>query len=56
MVLDEHRDGDEIVSLEGIEFVYDKDEKGLFNQTAIDYRDSWYGVGFVLCSPTSEPC
>ncbi len=56
MVLDEPREEDEIVHLQGIEFVYNKHEKDLFNQTFIDYRDSWYGEGFVVSSPASEPC
>ncbi len=56
MVLDEPREEDEIVHLQGIEFVYNKHEKDLFNQTLIDYNDSWYGERFVVCSPTSEPC
>lgn len=57
MVLDGPRNAnDEIVRFQGIDFVYDRREKELFDQTFIDYRDSWYGVGFVLCSPTSEPC
>ena len=56
MVLDEPREGDEKVHLQGIDFVYDAREKALLNQTVIDYRDSWYGEGFVVCSPASEPC
>ena len=56
MVLDEPRDEDEIVYSQGFEFVYDKNEKELLDQTFIDYRDSWYGEGFVVCSPKSEPC
>jgi Fe-S cluster assembly iron-binding protein IscA len=56
MVLDEPREEDEIVHLQGFEFVYNKDEEDLFNQTLIDYKDSWYGEGFTVCSPTSEPC
>ncbi len=56
MVLDEPREDDEIVNSEGFEFVYNKDEKDLFNQTLIDYKDSWYGEGFTVCSPASEPC
>ena len=56
MVLDEPGEEDEIVHVEGIEFYYNKDEKDLLNQTFIDYRDSWYGEGFTVCSPASEPC
>ena len=56
MVLDEPREGDEVVHLEGIEFVYDKNEKDLLDQTVIDFKDSWYGEGFTVCSPASEPC
>jgi Fe-S cluster assembly iron-binding protein IscA len=56
MVLDEPREEDEIVHLEGIEFVYNKDEKDLLDQTVIDYKDSWYGEGFAVSSPASEPC
>jgi Fe-S cluster assembly iron-binding protein IscA len=56
MVLDEPREEDEIVHLEGIKFVYNKHEKDLFNQTLIDYKDFWYGEGFAVCSPASEPC
>jgi Fe-S cluster assembly iron-binding protein IscA len=56
MVLDEPKDEDEIVHLEGIKFAYDKEEKDLFHQTLIDYKDSWYGEGFTVCSPLSEPC
>lgn len=56
MVLDEPRDGDETVNSQGIEFVYKMHERDLFEQTFIDYRDSWYGIGFVVCSPRSEPC
>ena len=56
MVLDEPREEDESVHLQGIDFFYDRHEEALFNQTAIDYKDSWYGEGFVLCSPASEPC
>jgi Fe-S cluster assembly iron-binding protein IscA len=55
MVLDEPRAEDETVNLQGIDFVYNRQESELFNQTFIDYRDSWYGEGFVLCSPLSEP-
>jgi Fe-S cluster assembly iron-binding protein IscA len=56
MVLDEPREEDEVVQRNGINFVYHKQEQDLFHQTAIDYKDSWYGEGFVLCSPASEPC
>ncbi|MDA8137949.1 MAG: hypothetical protein M0036_04775 [Desulfobacteraceae bacterium] len=42
--------------LNGIDFVYDRREEELLHQTAIDYKDSWYGEGFVICSPASEPC
>jgi Fe-S cluster assembly iron-binding protein IscA len=56
MVLDEPRKEDEIVHIQGIDVVYDGNEKALFDQTVIDYRDSWYGEGFVVCSPASEPC
>ena len=56
MVLDEPREGDEMVHLHGIEFVYDIRDKDLLNQTSIDYKDAWYGEGFVVCSPQSEPC
>jgi Fe-S cluster assembly iron-binding protein IscA len=56
MVLDEPREEDEIVHLQGFEFVYNKDEEDLFNQTSIDYKDSWYGEGFTVCSPNPEPC
>lgn len=56
MVLDEPREEDETVHLQGIAFVYDRAEEALFDRTVIDYKDSWYGEGFVLCSPQSEPC
>lgn len=56
MVLDEPREEDEIVHAEGFEFVYDEQEKDLLNQAVIDYKDSWYGEGFTVCSPVSEPC
>jgi Fe-S cluster assembly iron-binding protein IscA len=56
MVLDEPRKDDEVVNFKGIHFVYQRHEKDLFNQTFIDYKDSWYGEGFVICSPASEPC
>ncbi len=56
MVLDGHRDGDASVHLQGIDFVYDKHEKALFDQTVIDYKENWFGQGFTVCSPTSEPC
>jgi Fe-S cluster assembly iron-binding protein IscA len=56
MVLDGPREEDGIVHVQGVAFVYDRHERALFDQTAIDYRDSWYGEGFVLCSPQSEPC
>jgi len=44
------------VHLEGFEFVYNKHEKDLFDQTLIDYKESWYGEGFTVSSPLSEPC
>lgn len=56
MVLDEPKEEDEIMDLEGFAFVYDKNDKDLLNQTTIDYKDSWYGEGFTVCSPASEPC
>ena len=56
MVLDEPREDDEIAHIEDFEFVYSKHEKELFDQTLIDYKDSWYGEGFTVCSPASEPC
>ena len=56
MVLDVPREEDEIVHLQGFEFVYNKQEKNLLNKTVIDYKDSWYGEGFTVCSPASEPC
>ncbi len=56
MVLDEPREEDETVQAEGFTFVYDRREKDLFHQTVIDYKDSWYGEGFTVCSPASEPC
>lgn len=55
MVLDESRQGDETVHVEGIDFVYEKNKIDLFDKTHIDFTDSWYGEGFVLSSPTSEP-
>jgi Fe-S cluster assembly iron-binding protein IscA len=56
MVLDEPRKDDEVIHCKGLQIVYDKQEKDLFEHTLIDYKDSWYGVGFVICSPASEPC
>jgi Fe-S cluster assembly iron-binding protein IscA len=56
MVLDVPGEEDEIAHVQGIEFVYNKYDKDLLNQTLIDYKDSWYGEGFVVCSPASEPC
>lgn len=56
MVLDEPRTNDEVVHCKGIEIVYQTHDKALFDNTLIDFKDSWYGEGFVLCSPTSEPC
>lgn len=56
MVLDELRETDEALHVNGLHFVYNKHEKGLFDQTFIDYKDFWYGKGFVICSPASEPC
>lgn len=56
MVLDEPREDDERAHAGGFEFVYSRDEKDLFHQTLIDYKDSWYGEGFTVCSPLSEPC
>jgi Fe-S cluster assembly iron-binding protein IscA len=56
MVLDGPREEDEAVHVQGIDFFYPKAEKDLFDHTFIDYRDSWYGEGFVVCSPASEPC
>jgi len=55
MVLDEPREEDESVHLQGIDFIYDINDKKLLNQTVIDFRDSWYGEGFVVWSPASEP-
>jgi Fe-S cluster assembly iron-binding protein IscA len=56
LVLDEPKEQDEIVHLEGFTFAYDKQEEDLLNKTLIDYKDSWYGEGFTVCSPQSEPC
>jgi Fe-S cluster assembly iron-binding protein IscA len=56
MVLDEPGKEDEVVLLEGISFVYHRNDEGLLNHSYIDYKDSWYGEGFVICSPASEPC
>jgi Fe-S cluster assembly iron-binding protein IscA len=56
MVLDEPRKYDEIIHYNGIEIVYPTQEKDLFDHTFIDFKDSWYGEGFVICSPSSEPC
>lgn len=56
MVLDVPREDDEVMHLQGIHFVYNRHEKDLLDHTSIDYRDSWYGEGFVICSPASEPC
>lgn len=56
MVLDEPRDGDGIVHTGGFEFVYSTRDQALLNETLIDFKDSWYGEGFTVCSPTSEPC
>ena len=56
MVLDEPREGDESVHVQGIDFVYDRRDREFLDQTVIDYKDSWYGDGFVACSPASEPC
>jgi Fe-S cluster assembly iron-binding protein IscA len=56
MVLDEPREGDEIVHVDGLTFVYRPDDRDLLQQTVIDYKDSWYGEGFTVCSPRSEPC
>lgn len=56
MVLDEPREGDESVRVHGIDFVYDKQDEDILNQTVVDYKDFWFGEGFSVCSPTSEPC
>ena len=56
MVLDEPGTEDQTVHLRGIDFIYNKDDTALLDQTFIDYRDSWYGIGFVIYSPASEPC
>jgi|GEM_PF-2623265 Fe-S cluster assembly iron-binding protein IscA len=54
MVPDKPREKDEIVQLQSIEFVYNTHRNKLFDQTVIDYKDSWYGEEFVVCSPASE--
>ncbi len=56
MVLDEPMEGDETVHLKGIDFVYDRRDKDILNQTVIDFKDSWIGERFEICSPASEPC
>mgnify|MGYP002346337612 CR=1 FL=1 len=56
MVLEEPRENDEIVQVEGIGFAYDKDDSSLLDQTTIDYKDFWFGEGFAVWSPASEPC
>jgi Fe-S cluster assembly iron-binding protein IscA len=56
MALDGPREEDETVRRQGIDFVYNRYEKDLFDQTVIDYKDSWYGERFVVYSPLSDPC
>jgi len=56
MALDEPGEEDETVQSNGIDFVYNKNGKDLFNHTFIDYKETWYGEAFVICSPASEPC
>ncbi len=56
MVLDEPQENDKIVKVDGFEFAYCQDEEELFNQTVIDYKDFWFGEGFAVSSPNSEPC
>jgi Fe-S cluster assembly iron-binding protein IscA len=56
LALDEPKEDDEIVHVEGFSFAYSKSDRDLLNQTTIDYKDFWFGEGFAVCSPVSEPC
>ncbi len=56
MVLEEPHQDDEIVHKEGFTFAYSKEDRDLLHQTVIDYKDFWFGEGFAVSSPASEPC
>ena len=56
MVLEEPQNDDEIVRVDGIAFAYDKNDRELLDRTTIDYKEFWFGEGFAVWSPASEPC
>lgn len=55
MALEEAKENDEKVSIEGFNFVVEEDLKEIYEQFTIDYSDSWLRKGFVVHPTGSDP-
>lgn len=48
MALDEPKAGDQEITVEGISFIYNKDNENVIPDSIIDFQDSFLGRGFVV--------
>lgn len=56
MALDEPKDDDQKITVEGVDFIYDKADEGYMPDSIIDFQDSFLGKGFVVRSTVPGAC
>jgi len=56
MALDELKEGDEKVTVEGIDFIYNKWDDRYLPDSIIDFEDSYMGQRFVVRSAAPSAC
>ncbi|MBU3916554.1 hypothetical protein KKA14_13560 [bacterium] len=56
LALDELKSGDEKVTVNGIDVIYDKNQKGSLDGSIIDFQDSVMGKGYIVRTATSGSC
>ena len=56
LALDELKEMDETVLTNGIEIIFDRNEKDYLDNSVIDFEDSFMGSGFVVRSGLSGAC
>ncbi len=56
LTLDESTKEDDKVTSNGIAIVYAKDEEQFYNNSVIDFEDSFLGKGFTIRSSAPSTC
>jgi Fe-S cluster assembly iron-binding protein IscA len=56
IALDEPTEEDEQISSNGIDIIFNKQDKNFFHHTTIDFESSFFGKGFVVRSANAGAC